>query len=156
MNALLQRQAYTSAEFDTLADSLAIERRKPWFHPHRSVFGMGDYDANVLLFALEKEGCSTKWLTEKDDISSMLQLPSLFGFLVNVEGRHWMQKVIDLFVDGTRHWIAVSRYQDGFYLVDSKSAAARKMATEDEVVDFFRKVRAQMGHILSVAKPDIG
>ena len=38
---------------DEIATELAPDA---WLNPHRSIFGLGNYDVNVLLIALERQG----------------------------------------------------------------------------------------------------
>ncbi|XGW32548.1 hypothetical protein V3C99_017251 [Haemonchus contortus] len=49
LNALFQKPHFTSESLDEICYSLNESR---WFNPHRSMLGLGNYDANVLMSAL--------------------------------------------------------------------------------------------------------
>jgi hypothetical protein len=38
-----------------------------FINPHKHVFG-GDYDVNVLMIALQREGCATEWFDRRNDV----------------------------------------------------------------------------------------
>lgn len=151
VNALLKRPAYTPAHFDAIADSLAAEYHTSWYNPHRSAIGMGNYDANVLLTALRRAHKTTAWLSEKDDIEHLLETkPNLCGFLVNVESKHWFRQISRIFFEGGRHWIAIVRYEDQMFLVDSDDNFPSKFASHVELLDYLNKVRSDEGHVMLV------
>ncbi|EYC00507.1 hypothetical protein Y032_0115g508 [Ancylostoma ceylanicum] len=49
LNALFQRPQFSSQSLDEICYALNDKR---WFNPHRSMLGLGNYDANVLMSAL--------------------------------------------------------------------------------------------------------
>ena len=149
VNALLQRRAYTASEFDALADSLMLERRNSWFHPHRSMFGLGDYDANVLLCALQKYGLDATWLTAKDDYLEIMCEDSLRGFLINVPSSSVVTKFLKVF-EPSRHWFAVSKYGTTFYVVDSSMQQPMMLKSKDEVAGFLTKMKKDDAFIMRI------
>lgn len=150
VNALLRRKAFTPTSLDEIADSLVFEDRQSWFNPHRSALGLGDYDANVLLIALERQGLSSKWVSNKDEIREFLRKDTLSGFLVNVKVNQWIHKVLRLVIEAGRHWVAVVRYPHGYFLVDSKAQAPSKFASEAELLVYMENVKKADGHILAM------
>lgn len=155
VNALLQKRAFTAADFGEIADGLVVGSRMPWSHPHRSVLGIGDYDVNVLMCALEKTGLRAEWLSKKVALQSVIEsTDDLKGFLVNVPSKlpSFLQSA-EYFLGERRHWIAVTRYSSHFYLVDSKFAPTR-FEDESDLVRYLEQVRKESGHILYVvSKP---
>lgn len=154
VNALLKRPVYTAADFGAIADSIAPESRMPWSHPHRSVFGLGDYDVNVLMCALEKAGLRAEWLSAKVSLASLLESTKrLRGFLVNVPAMNlpsFLQSATTFLTD-RRHWVAVPQYSSHFYLVDSKLPPSR-FSGSAELIRYLERVRKESGHILYVVE----
>lgn len=151
VNALLKRRAYTARQFDALADSLLTSGYWLCFHPHRSWFRIGNYDVNVLMCALERGGLDVQWLPSRTDFRELLRGEALDGFLVNVPS-HWPPWPFSLVFAQRRHWIAVSRYGDRFYVVDSSARCPFLLEDDDALVEYFANVKNENGHVLSVEK----
>lgn len=153
VNAILKGPVYAPSDFDTIADSLLVQPRWPWSHPHRSVFGMGEYDVNVLLVALEKRNIVGSWMRDRNLSTILSKLgDDVCGFLVNVESKHWARKFVDHFASPARHWVAVVKYEDKFHLVDSKAAAAIALHSEEDLETYLQEVWEEKGHILLLEK----
>lgn len=156
VNALLQRKAYTAREFDTLADNLIISRRFWWIHPHRSLFGLGNYDVNVLMCAIESAGYDVQWLPENTNFRDLVQKhDALVGFLVNVSGNWQPPWPLNFLIPERRHWLAVSRYPEQFYIVDSNLRSPSRLDDEDALTRYFVRVKSESAHVLSVEKKRI-
>lgn len=116
INNLLQKQAFDKASFDAVCDELAPSFHAFW-NPHRSAMGLGNYDVNVLMVLLEREGFAVKWHDVRHEISTKTledyychcldgsrqdatAEPKICGIVVNLpstgmwskltKGRHWM------------------------------------------------------------------
>ena len=102
-----------------------------WIHnnatnPHKSMFGVGNYDVNVIMMALQEQGYDTQYLdTRNDDWKLTLQQqeeeeeeeeddekeqsiptkPGAVGLICNVSGRQWWMPGI--FSSYSRHWKAI-------------------------------------------------
>lgn len=57
-----ERGLYTKPQLDTICQSLAPN---DWINPHRSVLGLGNYDINVIIKALQLKGCDAKWFDKR-------------------------------------------------------------------------------------------
>ncbi|CDF38030.1 unnamed protein product [Chondrus crispus] len=150
-NALLKRRAYSAADFSKIADDLMAGQRSSWFHPHRSMLGLGDYDVNVLMVALDKYAIQTNWVSETASLEEIIRAnPKMKGFLVNVPSQFglpsFMAPANSLFGD-RKHWIAVPRYYSHFHLVDSKTTPSR-FEKEVDLIRYLEKVRKASGHVL--------
>lgn len=72
-----------------------------WWNPHRSPLGLGNYDVNALMLALEDRGFRLQWLDKRKRVTRELaDLDRAEGVLCNVvladsllhslwEQRHW-------------------------------------------------------------------
>lgn len=141
VNALLRSQAYTARDLDVIADSLLTSSTSPLRHPHRAPFRLGDYDANVLILALDKLGFHTRWFS-----SQRITLKETHGFLINRAAKS------GLLWTGRRHWIAIVRYEEKFYLVDSQLLRPVLFQDDHELWSFFDTIRKDGGHVLVVNK----
>ena len=52
LNNLLQRREFSKADLDAICARLAPDA---WINPHKSMLGLGNYDANVIMAALQDE-----------------------------------------------------------------------------------------------------
>ena len=117
INNLLQKTAFDKASFDAVCNELAPSPSSIAFwnvNPHRSALGLGNYDVNVLMVILERQGFAVKWHDVRQEISAttledyyenlggkdQTAEPEICGIVVNVpstsmwskltKGRHWM------------------------------------------------------------------
>jgi len=101
VNNILQRKVFTNVMFDDIAKQFSPDS---WVNPHKSVFGTGDYDANILLYAISVEaGLPTVWFNKKKQNLNHLKTEKLAGVIINVvtsrsffglfESRHWLPLV---------------------------------------------------------------
>ncbi|XP_047505358.1 josephin-1 isoform X3 [Pieris napi] len=63
LNNLFQtRNTFSKSDLDTICRSLSPN---VWFNPHRSMLGFGNYDINVIMAALQKQGCEAIWFDKR-------------------------------------------------------------------------------------------
>ena len=63
LNNLFQaRDAFTKPELDAICAELAPDA---WVNPHKSMLGLGNYDVNVVMTALQNKGYETKWFDKR-------------------------------------------------------------------------------------------
>ncbi|WKY16170.1 hypothetical protein Q1695_001113 [Nippostrongylus brasiliensis] len=112
LNALFQKPQFTAESLDTICYSLNDSR---WFNPHRSMIGLGNYDANVLMSAL-----------------ALHDYQNIDALIVNVPSKNFIP-----FWKG-RHWYTILRQQDSnkFFNLDSK------LTTPQEVPDITQYCRS--------------
>lgn len=111
INNLLQKPAFDKASFDAVCDELAPSSTTFW-NPHRSALGLGNYDVNVLMVVLERQGFTVQWHDTRQEITTTTlrdyfssdadnhAKPKICGIVVNLpstgiwstltRGRHWM------------------------------------------------------------------
>lgn len=111
LNALLQRNEFKKADLDCIAENLHDSK---WFNRHRSMLGLGNYDVNVLIAALETKDLKMIWFDSRRSAAS-LDFQKIYGFIFNVPSRSTLP-----FFNG-HHWFAVRQMGDaGFFNFDSK------------------------------------
>jgi len=163
-NNLLQTSAFSHATFEGIADDLAeLEGIRlawlPWRNPHRHALGLGNYDVNVLLVALQRHdrSLSTAYFDGRKDPMkpSDLDLPrQTVGFICNVTKRSlWGLRT-------SSHWYAVRRVGlDGiWHNFDSKlknpaSFGHDRESGEDGLRKHLASVLLSHGTLIVVERP---
>lgn len=63
LNNLFQsKDAFTKMELDYICHSLSPDN---WINPHKSMLGLGNYDINVIMKALQSRGYETIWFDKR-------------------------------------------------------------------------------------------
>lgn len=63
LNNLFQsKDAFTKTELDTICHSLSPDN---WINPHKSMLGLGNYDINVIMKALQSRGYEAIWFDKR-------------------------------------------------------------------------------------------
>ncbi|WKY16169.1 hypothetical protein Q1695_001113 [Nippostrongylus brasiliensis] len=154
LNALFQKPQFTAESLDTICYSLNDSR---WFNPHRSMIGLGNYDANVLMSALALHDYQVfnvlqivQFFFNVPSFVPLLLLPFL---VVWFDGRLPVERIcfenIDALIVNVpsknfipfwkgRHWYTILRQQDSnkFFNLDSK------LTTPQEVPDITQYCRS--------------
>lgn len=58
----LARQAFTKEQLDEICTNL---NPNVWLNPHRSMLGLGNYDINVIMQALQLRNCEAAWFDKR-------------------------------------------------------------------------------------------
>ncbi|RGB37660.1 Machado-joseph disease protein MJD [Rhizophagus diaphanus] len=156
LNNLLQGDVFTREQLENIALKLAKQGGLTWrsyiFNPHKSIFGVGNYDINVLEKALMNENLEVQWFDVRKDIRSVIQFTdeTLFGLILNVP-------TLRFYLWTSYHWIAIKPFfidnkLTGVYNLDSKLSRAEKFENVEEVYKFLESVVYQNGNILLVKK----
>lgn len=61
-NLFQQKECFTKAELDIICHTLSPDN---WINPHKSVLGLGNYDINVIMKALQKKDCEAIWFDKR-------------------------------------------------------------------------------------------
>ncbi|KAJ1981555.1 Josephin-1 [Dimargaris verticillata] len=148
--AKLQRSVFSPNDLDSIANELAARTRSiqgfSWSNPHKSRWGLGNYDVNVLTLALETQGCTLSWLPANADVRD-LELLKIVGLILNVQPRHFWN---------TAHWFAVRAINGQYYNLDSKLSQPVVVGSASELGDFLEQTRAEGGHIFVVKSLSTG
>lgn len=134
LNNLFQNpNAYTKTQLDDICYRLSPDR---FINPHKSVLGLGNYDVNVLMAALQLKNCEAVWFDKRKD-PKCLNLESILGFILNIPSEYKIG-FIQLPIK-RKHWIALQRINGLFYNLDSKLDAPEIIGKESEFLQFLRE-----------------
>lgn len=61
-NLFQQRDAFTKTELDAICHTLSPD---DWINPHKSLLGLGNYDINVIMKALQDRNYSMIWFDRR-------------------------------------------------------------------------------------------
>ncbi|GAA54903.1 Josephin-2 [Clonorchis sinensis] len=140
INNLLQDRIFSKRSLDEIANNLCPSKV---LNPHRNLFGLGNYDANVLLLALQQCGYDIVWCDKRKSIQEhSLIFDNILGFILNtLSRRHILMFPMPHFGS---HWIAFRRLVVGgerrYYNLDSKLRHPVPVAsTDSEFVDYLEE-----------------
>lgn len=109
-----------------------------YINPHRSVLGLGNYDVNVLMAALQSKQMNLEWFDKRKEISlSNLDTSKTFGYILNIPSDYTFG-FITLPIS-SRHWICVKKLKDDkFYNLDSKLEKPKCLGSEEDFVKYLQ------------------
>ncbi|OUM60020.1 hypothetical protein PIROE2DRAFT_63397 [Piromyces sp. E2] len=92
-----QREEFTIRELDKICNTLKVQyANSKLFNPHKSVLPIGNYDVNVIMWALDIRGKEIQWFDNRHlDELEQLDIDKLFGIIINkgskgsVFSKHW-------------------------------------------------------------------
>ncbi|XP_016986999.1 josephin-like protein [Drosophila rhopaloa] len=132
LNNLFQSPGmFSKSELDDYCTTLTPRN---WLNPHRSWIGWGNYDVNVIMYALQQRNCETVWFDRRRD-PHCLNLSAIFGFILNVPVQMSLGYYVPLPFQ-MRHWLALRRIDGRYYNLDSKLREPRSLGSEEEFLDF--------------------
>lgn len=63
LNNLFQcKDFFTKSELDEICNNLSPDN---WINPHKSMLGIGNYDINVIMKALQSKDCEAIWFDKR-------------------------------------------------------------------------------------------
>lgn len=65
-NLFQEKECFTKSELDMICHTLSPDN---WINPHKSVLGLGNYDINVIMKALQKKECEAVWFDKRKWVS---------------------------------------------------------------------------------------
>ncbi|XP_058836183.1 josephin-like protein isoform X4 [Topomyia yanbarensis] len=115
LNNLFQdRDCYNKVQLDEICRNLAPN---DYINPHRSILGLGNYDINVIITALQLKNCEAIWFDKRKD-PSCIDTSNIVGFILNVPSNYKVGFVrLPL---QRRHWITVKSINGEYWNLDSK------------------------------------
>ena len=151
LNNLFQRHVFSSSALDDIAYGLTPQATFS-FNPHKSVWGIGNYDVNVVEKALDTVGCSLKWLKQTQDVQA-LDLDKYVGLLLNITTipQNVWQSMKGKISGVDSHWVAVTRISGVWYDLDSKLPRPRELGGTAAFREWLRQQQqAPKVHVLLV------
>lgn len=134
LNNLFQmRGTYSKTELDAICSRLSPN---VWINPHRSMLGLGNYDINVIMAALQKKGCEAVWFDKRKD-PGCLDLANICGFILNVPSDYKLGFV--MLPLRRRHWITIRQIQGNFYNLDSKLEAPQLIGRSSDLIAYLKE-----------------
>ena len=146
VNNLLGEHCYKTEDFEAIAEELCP---RSWWNPHKAIFGIGNYDVNVLQMSLKKKQLYTKWFDKREPFSSEKSLKdeSVVGLILNIcEG--WIR--------WSRHWISFRKIKNKWFNCDSILERPIMFKNTAHMVSFVQKALDEShGEVLLVLKEEV-
>ena len=136
---------YDKFSFDAICDQLTPDT---FINPHRSLLGVGNYDINVLIAALQQHQYNTHWHDRRRPLTS-LHLPNLAALLIHTTS----PRLFGLY--SSQHWYAVRPFADGaeWWNLNSQLSAPERVA--DVVAYCELAMKDERTQILLVARREL-
>ncbi|KAM7295893.1 josephin-1 isoform X4 [Ixodes scapularis] len=152
LNNLFQdASAFSKGSLDDICHSLSPDHL---VNPHKSVLGLGNYDVNVIMSALQLRGYEAIWFDKRKD-PTCIDLSKIVGFILNVPSE--MKFGFLQFPLSRKHWIAVREVEGTFYNLDSKLEAPSPIGKAPELLQYLREqVKCKDREIFVVVTQEIG
>lgn len=132
LNNLFQERGFSKQELDQICYSLSPD---VWINPHKSLLGLGNYDINVIMAALQRKGREAVWFDKRRD-PKCLCLDNIEGFILNVPTEYKLGFV--LLPLKRRHWIALKKIHGAFYNLDSKLDSPQLIGKENDLLVYLK------------------
>ncbi|CAG5134486.1 unnamed protein product [Candidula unifasciata] len=133
LNNLLQSdQAFTKKDLDDICNRLSPGS---FINPHRSILGLGNYDVNVLMAALQEKGLETIWFDKRKDVD-VLVTDNIMGFILNTPTDYRLG-FVKLPIH-RKHWIAIRWLQGQYMNLDSKLDAPVAIGDQASLLQYLR------------------
>ncbi|XP_033122159.1 josephin-2-like [Anneissia japonica] len=131
-NIFQDGKAFNKQKLDEICQRLAPSTRP---NPHKSMLGLGNYDVNVIMAALQLKECEAVWWDKRRNPSE-LNLPNIIGFIVNTTSPIQFGYVDLPFK--RKHWIALRQVDNTYYNLDSKLSKPVVIGSPEELLDYLK------------------
>ncbi|XP_048763987.1 josephin-2-like [Ostrea edulis] len=151
LNNLFQDQkAFSKKDLDEICVRLSPDH---FINPHRSMLGLGNYDVNVLMAAIQTKKCETIWFDKRKNIKCLLP-ENIQGFILNTPSEcKWG---LLHFPFKRKHWIAVRKIEDIYYNLDSKLDSPEPIGDKESLFSFLhRELENGEKELLIVVSQDV-
>jgi hypothetical protein len=133
VNNLLQKERFRKSDFDETCQKLSP---RIIFNPHRSIFGIGDYDVNVVTMLLQEEGLTVSWHDRRTllELKDLEDDPQMVGVLWNVQSTSLWGRIMR-----GRHWIALLLRRGGQWInLDSTLSEPQVIGSHDACLQLLK------------------
>uniref|UniRef100_A0A914EMN9 ubiquitinyl hydrolase 1 n=1 Tax=Acrobeloides nanus TaxID=290746 RepID=A0A914EMN9_9BILA len=141
LNNLFQRKEFQKVDLDEICINLDESR---WFNAHRSMLGLGNYDVNILISALEMKDFCMTWFDNRLS-ARRINPDAVFGYIFNIPSTSFIPFLKN------RHWFSVIRRGKNYYNLDSKLP---EPIIIDDFIVFANKHLAAGNQLLLVSKKE--
>uniref|UniRef100_A0A336K828 Josephin-2 n=1 Tax=Culicoides sonorensis TaxID=179676 RepID=A0A336K828_CULSO len=136
LNNLFQEKVFTKDYLDNICLNLAPDTN--WLNPHRSMLGLGNYDINVIMAALDsKKDCEAIWFDKRKDPDCIVT-DKIIGFILNIPNKYDLGFIVVPLL-GRKHWISIKKIGSDFWNLDSKLKVPQSIGTEQNAIEYLRK-----------------
>lgn len=141
LNNLFQNpQAFRKQDLDAICKELAPSSIIT--NPHRSTFGLGCYDVNVIISALAKKGFETIWFDKRKNPNCLI-MDEIYGFILNVpntrsDGFFAVPLNYLQLWSTQKHWIAIRKINSCYYNLDSKLVYPFCIGDEEALLQYLK------------------
>ncbi|KAJ1082112.1 hypothetical protein NDU88_002282 [Pleurodeles waltl] len=150
LNNVLQYKHFSQEAAEEICKRLAPDTR---WNPHRSVFGTGNYDVNVIMAALQSLDYAAVWWDKRRSLEKLV-LSEIHGFILNIPSNISLG-ILSLPIR-RKHWIAVRLVNGLYYNLDSKLKGPAKIGDEIALREFLHKFISEGPcEILLVVRKDV-
>lgn len=132
-NLFQESNTFTKSELDAICHSLSPN---VWINPHKSFLGLGNYDINVIMAALQRKNYEALWYDKRKD-PKCLNLMNIFGFILNVPSDYKLGFV--LLPLRRRHWITIRQIHGDYYNLDSKLETPQLIGKDAELITYLQE-----------------
>uniref|UniRef100_A0A915IGN3 Josephin-2 n=1 Tax=Romanomermis culicivorax TaxID=13658 RepID=A0A915IGN3_ROMCU len=136
LNNLFQGVAFTRDSLDDICKKLSPE--SGFWNPHKNCIGLGNYDVNVVISALNTKDCTAVWF-DKRKSPEVIDLTKIVGFIANVPSQAKISFVTIPFIK-RNHWIAMREINGTYYNLDSKLAAPELIGGVENLVQYLKGI----------------
>ncbi len=148
VNNILQRHAFTPRDFELLEERLGVASR--W--SLTSLLALGNFDANVLMVALQEQGLQVGWWDARECFtaqSTSTVLRSCVALIVNRRSSSWIPF-------SGRHWLCIRKVAGVWYNLDSTLRHPVPFASAEAMATFVQTaLRDSDGECLLVSPIDV-
>lgn len=149
LNNLFQdKNAFNKQMLDNICHSLSPDNL---VNPHKSMLGLGNYDVNVLMAALQLKGYEAMWFDKRKDPSN-IDFSKIEGLILNIPSE---MKFLPLRLN-RKHWIAVREINGTFYNLDSKLDCPLAIGKAADLISYLREqIRGKDREIFLIVPQEI-
>ncbi|XP_014663168.1 PREDICTED: josephin-1-like [Priapulus caudatus] len=151
LNNLFQEEnTFTKQVLDEICFNLSPDHI---VNPHKSVLGLGNYDVNVIMAALQMNGCETIWFDKRRSIDCLI-FKNVKGFILNIPTDYkWGIFRLPL---KRKHWICLREICGLYYNLDSKLDLPELIGREPELRRYLQEqINAKDKELILVVNRDV-
>jgi len=136
LNNLLQEKVFIKSDLDDICTQLAPTSYQ-WWNPHRSPLGLGNYDVNVMMFALQNKDMQAVWFDKRKSLNSIRPSAAL-GFILNVPSSSKMSNWLPSAIVSLKHWIAIRKIgtDELYFNLDSHLPEPHYIGNEQDLLTY--------------------
>ena len=151
LNNLFQDQhAFKKSDLDAICNRLTPNA---WINPHKSVFGLGNYDVNILMTGLQDWGYKIIWFDKRKSVET-IDFGKVYGFILNVPSSYRVFGIVPLPYHN-KHWLTIKHFKGlGYYNLDSNLPKPLHIGEKEALIQFLKSELSSSEKELLIVVPD--